>query len=158
MHPGSCMVCGSGNCDDGYLDLGVFYDYEGTCYLCMTCAYQAGETVGLYTPDEVASQLSLIEELRVQNAELTKELDRVGPFVSAAEQFMRTTGTDLVAVDLGSRKAANEGKQYDQYDSSAVTEHADSGEPESKESVTESGPSDAERSELRDGNSSVVFS
>lgn len=90
MHPGTCMCCGSGVCDEGYLDLGVFFDYEGTMYLCHTCTTQAGETIGMFTPDQVNSQLSLLEQLTQENAKYKEELDRVRPVIDSIANLQLT--------------------------------------------------------------------
>jgi len=51
-HPGACAVCGSGNCDSGYVDLGVYYEYEGWVYLCLYCIEEAGGVVDMLTVNE----------------------------------------------------------------------------------------------------------
>lgn len=83
IHPGSCMVCGSGNCDEGYIDLGVFFDYEGSQYLCKHCCYQAGETFGMYTPDEIRQTQELAEKLAAENSQLKAELADVRPVIDS---------------------------------------------------------------------------
>lgn len=88
--PGSCMVCGTGTCDAGYLDLGIFIDYVGTAYLCKTCCYQAGETFGMFTPDEVNTSSSQISALLQENAELKTELEDARKFVAAADDLLRS--------------------------------------------------------------------
>lgn len=91
--PGSCMVCGSGTCDDGYLDLAVFIEYVGTAYLCKTCLYQAGETFGMYTPDEVKSQQNLIASLTEKNNALEEELTDARKHVDAANNLLHSRFT-----------------------------------------------------------------
>lgn len=128
MHPGSCCVCGSGNCDDGYLDLGVYYDYEGTMYLCMTCAYQAGETVGLYTPDEVKLTQQQLSDAMTQIAALTEELEYARPIVAAVESVSER----FASADSVSSSTAG----TDEYQVYSATSESSEG-PADGESVTE---------------------
>lgn len=74
MHPGACALCGSGNHDDGYVDLGVYYDYEGQVYLCMTCVAQVIHTVDGLTVDEAEFLKDINNNLAQENARLTEEL------------------------------------------------------------------------------------
>lgn len=61
MHPGACALCGSGNCDDGYIDVGVYYEYEGQVYFCKTCMDEIiGVAGGL--PSEEAEFLKAVAE------------------------------------------------------------------------------------------------
>lgn len=137
VHPGRCMVCGNGNCDEGYLDLGVFFDYEGTMYLCFLCCTQAGETIGMFTPEEVKSQQELIEKLTIQNAQQGDELDHARPIVSiftnalddlANSGFLPTAiaseAAEAIADVTSEESAANE------QDAETVTAGPDAGESE----------------------------
>jgi hypothetical protein len=144
MHPAQCMVCGNGNCDEGYLDLGVFYDYEGHMYLCMICATQAGETIGLFTPDEVKSQQELIEKLTNENESLTAEVTDARPVLDAL--------SNLFGMPLG----------IDDLDSAAISAVADTEPVNVTEAVsgTDSGESEPEEpvANKRRGNSTRVKS
>lgn len=151
MHPGTCMVCGSGTRDEGYLDLQVFFDYEGTMYLCHTCVTQAGETIGMFTPEQVQSQLSLLEQLTQENAKYKEELDNVRPIISAFEHFMSTASPSnpsisdfvreeseslpaVVNGDSESVSAVTGGKPADSNDDdSSSTDGSDEGKSESEE-------------------------
>lgn len=82
MHPGSCCVCGSGNNEEGYLDIGVYYDYEGQVYLCMTCVEQAAVTVGLLNRGEAKHLQETNERLAEQHASLTSELEKANERLS----------------------------------------------------------------------------
>lgn len=75
LHPAQCMVCGNGTCEQGYLDLGVFFDFEGTMYLCFTCITQAGETAGMYTPEEMQLAESIGEKALGEVSALTSEVE-----------------------------------------------------------------------------------
>lgn len=131
QHPASCMICGNGNCDDGYLDLGVFFDYEGTMYLCMTCARQAGETIGLYTPEEVKQIISHGEELATKVAELTSELEDARP---AIDYLRRFTDTSAHAYGIALDPTVQVGEPEPER-SLKLVGTSDSGESESEEST-----------------------
>jgi hypothetical protein len=136
VHPAACCVCGNGVCEAGYIDLGVYYDYEGQMYLCKTCLYQAGETFGMFTPDEVKiiqDQLVSITNENEKLKEELEELERVRPIVSVIESgiaAIAATG-DVPTVPAyesyepgdGSTGETSEGSVSGE---SEVTEHADS--------------------------------
>lgn len=85
MHPGCCALCRTGNCDEGYVDLNIFFDYEGQIYLCMDCVNnEVIPATGGFTLDvaEVARQNvkelnALVIELR---ADLEKSNDRLAKY------------------------------------------------------------------------------
>jgi hypothetical protein len=59
MAPNRCLVCGSGNVEDGetkklgpFIDLGIDYNWGDSAYLCMKCAGQIALLAGWCTPDE----------------------------------------------------------------------------------------------------------
>lgn len=161
QHPGSCMVCGSGVCDLGYVDLGVFYDYEGTMYLCHTCVTQAAEIIGMFTPEQVESQRQLLDDLTSQNAQYKEELDRVRPLVSAVEQLKSTVVSDLIGAsdsvsDFVREESeslpadANGSESGIDSNDSAVTEGSGSGKSEPEEPVTSKQPARSNRATKRD--------
>lgn len=73
-HPGACALCGNGNCDDGYVDLGIYYDYEGQVYLCMNCIEQVIHAVDGLTTEEAAFLKEIDTNLKNENTRLTEEL------------------------------------------------------------------------------------
>ena len=171
VHPGRCMVCGNGNCDSGYLDLGVFFDYEGTMYLCMSCCTQAGETIGMFTPDEVKSQQELIEKLTHENVQQKEELDYARPIIgslrSSIPYLLGSAGpasdvTDFVVqrsedgatvsvVEVEGSGETNSEESPSGNDSDGdVTESTDAGEPEPAESVKGTKRSRPSKSAVRD--------
>ena len=89
--PGSCYVCGSGNCDDGYVDFGTFVDYHGNFYLCVTCAEQLAETIGWIHPD-IFNQVTkgsadVRDQLRSTESELAdarREIDSLRVVLSSS--------------------------------------------------------------------------
>lgn len=72
--PSKCMICGSGTCEDGYVDLGVYYDYEGEMLMCVLCIYKVSETAGCRPPSVVAQIEELQRELATENAALKEQL------------------------------------------------------------------------------------
>lgn len=87
-HPGSCCICGNGTCDDGYVDLGVFYDYEGTMYICMTCVFQIVAAVGCFTPEEV-------KMLNEQASEYARKFDESQTELAHAQHHIDTVNALL---------------------------------------------------------------
>lgn len=75
MHPGCCALCGSGNCEDGYVDTGIYYDYEGQVYFCMTCTEQIISVVSGFTADQVALLNSTLAEKVEELSSVKEELE-----------------------------------------------------------------------------------
>ena len=75
MHPGACALCGSGNRDDGYVDLDIYYDYEGQMYLCRSCAEEVGNVIGMVSAEEFGHLQSMAEGLAADVTTLKAELD-----------------------------------------------------------------------------------
>lgn len=93
MAPGTCAVCGNGTCDDGYLDLDVFVDYLGTLYLCLTCLTEAGETIGMYTAEQVKTTEALMSSMAKVNEDLTQELKHARPVIDSLRAIAAANGT-----------------------------------------------------------------
>ena len=53
LPPGTCILCGTGFCDDGFIDFGVNLEWFGQIYFCATCALEIGGSVGAYSSAEV---------------------------------------------------------------------------------------------------------
>jgi len=135
-NPGTCYVCGSGNCDDGYLDFGTFVDYHGNFYLCLTCAKQAAETIGYFSPEEVALQQSSIERLTKENEELKAELENARPIVAAVS---RLTSTVIAESGNVPSDSVSEGEREIYEPSDKPVSESTGGEPEPEEPVKGSG-------------------
>ena len=106
MHPGACSLCGSGNCDDGYLDVGIWYEYEGQQYYCMNCVLQIIAVAGGLAP-EIAEHLEETNRgLATKVAALTQELEEANELllkwnglinsVGLTDSTLNTLGTSLV--------------------------------------------------------------
>ncbi len=99
LAPGSCYVCGSGTCEEGYLDFGTFVDYHGSFYLCMTCFKQAAELLGFFTALEAEHLNKQNEELLAHNKELEQKLEEAIEYgrslnVVLRDQFSNGSGPD----------------------------------------------------------------
>ena len=115
-HPGACMICGNGTNDDGYVDLGVFFDYEGTMYLCMTCALQLAELIGCVLPDQIKIFEAKVESLSGKNDELHKELDNAQHHVDTVNALLRSkflSSGDLISVAVEDDQAEPESEQQE---------------------------------------------
>lgn len=92
--PGTCALCGSGTCELGYVDLDIYYDWEGNVYLCMWCAKQVAHVIGCLNPEESKH----LEEL---NLSLVKELnetkERLNDYRVMADVISRSFGVDFNA-------------------------------------------------------------
>ena len=66
-HPGACAVCGNGTCDQGYVDIGVYYEYEGMMYLCIPCVTELAETAGMLSIEQVAELKNITNEALAEN-------------------------------------------------------------------------------------------
>jgi hypothetical protein len=138
VRPAACCVCGNGTHEDGYLDLGVYYDYEGQMYLCKTCATQAGETIGMYTPDEVKNLQDLAANLLADKERLESELDYARPIVRAFESLKPIAASTDSAVSFAPYEVLPES---DESSDELVTESV-SGEPKTEEPDSSVGRSD----------------
>lgn len=137
--PASCMVCGNATCDEGYLDLNVFIDFHGTCYLCMNCIIQAGETVGMYTVEQVGHFTAQIESLLESKEALTSELANAQSYI---DNF-----NSLLASKFSSGNLPASGSPEDLLE---TPERASVGESEPEESVTLTHASGTSGTKLRD--------
>lgn len=136
--PGVCVHCRSGNHENGYIDLDVFFDYEGKIYLCSTCLTQAGEIIGMLTPGEAEFIREMNEELVAKVGDLTSELDKANERLKAFDSLLAgaiASNPDVVPV-------LNQSTPEVIGTPDEVANDATEGEPEPEESVTSDGPSD----------------
>lgn len=131
QHPGCCALCRSGNCDEGYVDLDTFFDYEGQVYLCMNCTNEVIAAVGGFN-DELAN---VARERLKQYATIVEELstrleaanERLANYDSLFNSVM-ATNADVVSAAVSVSEAVHENPLD-------ATDAADEGEPESEEPV-----------------------
>lgn len=151
-HPGACALCGNGTCDEGYVNTGIYFDYEGHIYLCMRCAIQIAETIGCLTPPESLHLVTLSEEVikerdlyKEQLEDATNRLQHfdalIGPLITDGTVTVNSSDPEPETVEVGTGE------------SGPSSEPAVSGaEPDSEptEPVKKSGPTNSKRTPVRD--------
>lgn len=82
LPPGTCILCGTGYNDDGFIDFGVNIEWFGQLYFCATCALEIGSAVGAYSSVEVKNLLNDLnaslddyQGLKKRLEDVTGELD-----------------------------------------------------------------------------------
>jgi hypothetical protein len=157
LAPGSCALCGSGNSDEGYVDTGIFYDYEGQVYFCITCTRQIAEVIGCLLPEEANILREQANEVAKANAKLTLELE-------AANERLRAFDVAFASVKFPDdpNASVSDVVSPQSEDASKVDEQpvksAGNGESETSEPVKIKRRSNAEQSKLLDvtsGSSSI---
>lgn len=94
MHPGACAVCGNGNNTNGYVDIGVYYEYEGQVYLCMLCAEEFVATIGGATADELLVTAELTSRSLEENEQLKSEVEKLNGELEQYRNLMRIARDD----------------------------------------------------------------
>lgn len=149
VHPASCMVCGSGNCEEGYVSLGVWYEFEGTQYLCRTCCVQAAEILGCLIPEEATVLQDLVEATTTELAAIKEELkdthERLTIYDGVIARASAITGT--------SSSSSGSGVSQDFDGSSEV---AATGEPVTAEPVKSTGRSNSKSLKSSDSTESPI--
>ena len=133
LHPGKCMICGNGNCELGYVRLGIFYDYEGEQYLCATCLTQCAELIGCLTSEEANHLQDQAKALAASNKQLMEELENATERLDIFESAIRASLGDAVinAISSDLTKAAESSLIVD----AAVTDGSEKSEPDTVEPV-----------------------
>lgn len=137
MHPGVCLACGVGTRQEGYVDLQVFFDYEGQMYLCALCLEEAAEVIGCLRPSESVHLQQLSEKIANENAELKERLADAQRRLAPIDEFLSGLAT-RVSPSLGDEILAEARGASDE---SVGTDTADAdgsvnvGEPVVKESA-----------------------
>lgn len=112
LHPAACMVCGNGTSQDGYLRLGVYFDYEGECYLCVRCLTEAGETIGMLTSDEAEHLTGLSAATSTDLADAKEKLEaaneRLNHYDTLFGDRIHSSGSNVIAESAGKPKAERE--------------------------------------------------
>ncbi len=102
MHPGACALCGSGNSDEGYINMGIWYEYEGQQYYCMNCVRQIIAVVGGLTDEQAEHLNGLNEELVGRNAALRNELEEANELLGKWNGLINSIGvTDATLTAFG---------------------------------------------------------
>ncbi len=92
LHPGACALCGSGNSDEGYINMGIWYEYEGQQYYCMNCVRQIIAVVGGLTDDQAEHLNGLNEELVGRNTALRTELEEANELLGKWNGLINSIG------------------------------------------------------------------
>lgn len=149
--PGTCLHCGSGNCELGYVTLDVFRDYEGETYLCMTCCKQLAELIGCLIPEEAEvlqrdhfTTQALLNTTSKALEDANARLANYDSLLRHAVSTGRIVIPDMVDSDASEAEPVKSGAEPD------LLSLIDSGESESKESVTDEGSLQPTRDERGD--------
>ena len=98
LAPGACMVCGNGTHQEGYLRLGVFLEWEGEMYLCMTCLTEAAETGGMLSKDEAEYLQGLAEASSNELVKIKKELEAANERLNHFDSLFSVTTSSIDSV------------------------------------------------------------
>ena len=149
MHPASCMVCGNGNCEQGYVDTGVNFDYEGQMYLCVLCVSQAAETAGMLGIELSRFLREQNESLAEKNAQVTELLRKTNDEL----EHYRALFPSPVAADVSSvvDPATSESSEDSEQRSSGTVSIGELEESSVSEPVKDSGLSELDEPEQRHG-------
>ncbi len=146
LHPACCAVCGNGTCEAGYIDIGVYYDYEGQVYLCMNCVNEIADTAGLLTDTELHHLKGEITKVAHANEVMTQELKVAHEKLAHYDALFgdRFNSHPDVMADLETNSGPDEnpnGTDNDSNESESVVD----------EPVVSDGHSDVSRSEQSNG-------
>lgn len=156
MHPGCCALCGSGNCDEGYVDTGIYYDYEGQVYFCWNCAMQIAAVIGCLSSDEHGIMRALLEntaaKLKATEEELGRATERLNDYDSLMLRAL-TIGDDGPAAVSGDPVTSQSTNESDEsVVSNASIDSTDVGEPVVKKPVASGGRRKPARTQRSDSN------
>jgi hypothetical protein len=158
MHPGCCALCGSGNCDDGYVNTGIYYDYEGQMYLCNTCAIQVAEVIGCLSPDETVHLQGLLsdtaKELASVKAELEANNERLNDYDALLLGALTASDFGLDSPSGDTIKAESEPADAEPGLTDGTPVLSDDGESDAKESVKSVGRRKPPRTQRSDSGTS----
>lgn len=111
LSPATCMHCGSGTCEQGYVRLGVWYEFEGEQYLCRNCCVQAAELLGCLTPDEAQHLQEQATMLAAQNEIATRELEDARERLVVFDRAISNVAADLNLASLHDADSEANAKQ-----------------------------------------------
>lgn len=146
VYPAVCAMCGNGTDVDGFIDVGVWYEWEGQVYFCHKCGLEIARAIGCLMPDE-SRYLEDMNRKMAEELKVTKEqLDDLKHFADLADRFVsqRPVGPDN-STDL----AFNQESADESVSATEPTQGAAKREPVTKKPVAGRGPNDAKRSPVR---------
>lgn len=83
--PGKCVVCGTSECLEGFIDFGFELDFYGVVYFCFNCIREAAGVVGFIPVDSLQSVVIVtneltdtVQKLQEENQELKNALGSLG--------------------------------------------------------------------------------
>ena len=152
MHPGTCMVCGAGTRDGGYVRIGVYYEYEGEMYICREfCLPELILTVGGLTTEEAQQFTADANDILLQNEELKAQLEAANERLQHFDALL----SDSAAVSIdGSFMGVFESESEGGESASTTPVFSDSGESESEEPVK--GPRSTNSARLTVGDGDTI--
>lgn len=141
--PGTCMHCGSGSCDEGYIELDVNYEYEGDQYLCMLCTHQLVELVGSIHPDDFIKFMTEHAQLQIDLNKASEQLAEANERLSTYDSLFASVSPSVDSISSGPLEDVVEGEREDRQQLNLFEQDVANGEPESQEPVTNSGPDES---------------
>lgn len=150
--PASCLSCGNGSCEEGYIDCGSYIDYYGQVYLCWFCAIQLAETFGCVIPEDVAKMEETLTEALNSRAVLEEELRVANERISAYNLIIGPISVPSESSD----SPASDGDE-DEPDTPLDFEGSDDGEPVTPEPVTDVFHFGSQRNERSDSSPAFGF-
>jgi hypothetical protein len=102
LSPARCMVCGNGTCEEGYVQLGVWYDYEGEQYICRTCLVQAAELIGCLEPGEAQHLQGQATKLAEDNTRISHELAEANERLTVFNGAIASISSGVLSIPTGS--------------------------------------------------------
>lgn len=148
MHPGVCAVCGNGTYEPGYIDIGVYYDYEGQVYLCLACVNEIADTAGLLTDTEAQFLCIQNKDFAEKNEKLVHDLKVANERLQHYDALFNSnfeSHPDVIS-DLESEDKQEDGEPADESVNDGEAE-----EPVINESVTSEGPANTSGIEQPNG-------
>lgn len=97
LFPGTCCVCGNGTYEHGYVQLGVYYEYEGEMYLCLTCLTEAAEIGGMLSLEQGVVLKDLAIKVSEQNKALRELVKGLSEKVELYESALGSVGAITIA-------------------------------------------------------------
>lgn len=158
LHPGCCALCGSGNCDEGYVDTGIYYDYEGQVYFCWNCAMQIAAVIGCLSADEHGIMRALLEEtaakLKATEEELGNANERLNTYDTFIIGAINSSDARIIALDPESAEAQPSAGSTESAVNSEPAALPDDGKSVAKKSTTRRRPASTTRTASSNGDDS----
>ena len=135
LPPGNCALCGSGNSEEGYLDIRLFVEFIGQIYFCVRCVEQFISVIDGLNYEEAA-------ELKSQHLKDTSIILSLREDLKKAENDLRTLrgALDLIGLTVPSDTSVSDSSDATQ---SPQEDVRDEGVGEG-EGVSEAGLNDLE--------------